>query len=254
MDYMMIYTHVLLLTLVYMTLWYCVALYMRDNSIVDIAWGTAFVLMAWMTLLYYEPVTWKGILVTSMVTVWGIRLSAHITARHSGEDPRYAQWRKQWTYVKLRSFLQIFMLQGVIATIVCLPVMYINVSQASLTWWDGLGSAIWMTGFICEVIADWQLQRFIEANTTPGAIMQSGLWRYSRHPNYFGESLLWWGIWIMACALPYGWILIISPALITYLVVYVSGIPMNEAQFADNPEYQKYKQRTSAFIPMPPQQ
>lgn len=241
------------IVLVYMTCWYAAALYMRDNSIVDIAWGGAFIIATWTALIGFGPITYKGILVALLVTVWGFRLSGHIYARYTGtEDPRYAQWRRQWTYVKLRSFLQVFMLQGIISVIVASPAIYIASQPAQLHWFDLVGIAVWSIGMVFEVVADWQLQRFIETDYEPGAIMTSGLWRYSRHPNYFGESLIWWGMWLLSVSLPYGWIYVISPILITYLILYVSGIPMNEAQFADNPEYQKYKKETSAFIPLPP--
>jgi len=247
-----VYAISLCMTLVYMSIWYVWALYLKDNSIADIAWGTIFVMIAWLSLFYTDVVTWKQLLVTMLVTVWGARLSLHIYARHNGEDLRYAQWRQEWHNVKLRSLFQVFVLQGVIATIIAMPVIYINVSQASFGWLDLIGLSVWLCGFAFELISDWQLQQFLEQRNDPNAVMTSGLWRYSRHPNYFGESCMWWGIWITSLSLPYGWLCVISPITITYLIRYVSGIPLNEAQFAGNPEYQVYQQTTSAFIPMPP--
>jgi len=238
----------------YMIVWYLYALYLRDNSIVDIAWGTIFIIIAWMTLLGYGPISVRGVVVTLLTTVWGARLAAHIYARHTGEDPRYARWRKEWSWVKVRSFFQIFMLQGIIATIIATPVIYMNVVQAPFSLWDVAGVLIWMIGFGFEVIADWQLKQFLEQRDDPQAIMTSGLWRYSRHPNYFGESMIWWGIWLMSLALPYGWLCIVSPVFITYLILYVSGIPLNEAILEDNPAYQTYQKTTSSFIPLPPQE
>ncbi len=154
----------------------------------------------------------------------------------------------------MRSYLQVYLLQGVVIILVALPVLLTIVAQKPpvliLVW---AGTVIWMIGFMFEVIGDYQLDRFIKNTENKGKIMTSGLWFYSRHPNYFGESLMWWGIAIAASGLTtYPFLGFISPILITYLLLFVSGIPMLEKKWEGNPEWEAYKARTSAFFPLPP--
>ncbi len=251
----MSYYPALALTLfVYMVLWFIVSLIKKRNDVADIAWGLGFVVLAWSA----EILSGFGIrsaLVNLMVTVWGIRLALHIFRRNrnKAEDPRYQAWRREWKNFRLRSFLQVFMLQGVLLYLIALPVLFINRKHASqLGWMDFAGAAVWLTGFAFESISDRQLRKFISDPANHGRIMDQGLWRYSRHPNYFGEVIQWWGIFLAALSWPESWWTIVGPLTITLLILFVSGIPLLEKKYAGRDDFQKYKKRTSVFFPRPP--
>ncbi|KIH76717.1 steroid 5-alpha reductase [Geoalkalibacter ferrihydriticus DSM 17813] len=246
-----------MLLLAFMTLVFLLALRLKDNSIVDVAYGLAFVLVGWSSYLIYGSGHGRQLLMLGLVTLWGLRLAGHIRLRkrgEAGEDFRYRQWRREWgkTFV-WRSFLQIFMLQGGVVFVVGLPLMLV-ISQPGgpLGLLDLLGVGIWLFGFGFETLGDWQLLRFKQNPANKGRIIQSGLWRFTRHPNYFGEATLWWGIWLIALGAPYGAIAILSPLLIDFLLLKVSGIPMLETKYREHPEFAAYRQRTNAFFPWPP--
>ena len=242
--------------LLYMCAWFIAARIRGRNDIADVAWGLGFILAAAVSLIAGGVYPQRGLLVSSLVLVWGIRLALHIHSRNRGrgEDPRYRQWREEWgTWFVLRSFLQIFMLQGALLLLVSVPVVFTNTAQSvPLGWLDLPGLAIWLAGFCFEAIGDWQLLRFIRNPDNKGKLMTSGLWRYTRHPNYFGEVTLWWGIWLMTLSLPGGWLTIVGPLTITILILKVSGIPMLERPYEGRADFQDYKHRTSAFFPLPP--
>lgn len=246
----------IILLLVYMTTIFLFALWLKDNSIVDVAYGVAFVLLAWAGLLVIGSGHTRQWLLVILVTVWGLRLAGHIFLRKQGEgeDFRYRQWRESWgrTFV-WRSFLQIFMLQGAVIFLVALPVqLVINAPGGPLGNLDRIGVLVWLFGFGFEAIGDWQLLQFKKNPDNKGKIIQHGLWRYTRHPNYFGEAVLWWGVFLVALNVPYGLLAIISPLLIDFLLLKVSGIPMLEAKYENNPEFMAYKSRTNAFFPWLP--
>jgi len=238
---------------IYMSLFFIVSVLIKDASIVDIAWGLGFILVAWITL-FLKGATIPLLVLCIIVSMWGLRLSWHIFRRklqHPGEDFRYAAWRKSWgNTFYWRSFLQVFLLQGFIMLLISLPIL--AVANAQVQEWNVaviLGLAVWIVGFLFEVIADHQLALFKKDTTNKGKIMTSGIWQYSRHPNYFGESVLWWGVWIMALSSSGAWWTIISPALLTYFLVFVSGVPMLEKKYEGNQDYEDYKKRTSVFVP-----
>jgi len=142
------------------------------------------------------------------------------------------------------------MLQGFVMFIIALPIIVINrLSSAGLGILDYCGFLVWLIGFLFESIGDYQLSRFIKNANNKGKVMKYGLWAFTRHPNYFGEVTLWWGIYLVALSVPYGWLTIISPITISFLLLYVSGIPMIERQFENNLEFQRYKKETSSFFP-----
>jgi steroid 5-alpha reductase family enzyme len=237
----------------YMTAWFALALARKDNSIADIAWGLGFVLVAVFTF-FRRGSLFLPLLVTALVVTWGARLALHILARNKkrGEDPRYAAWRAKWGRSFLwRSYLQVFLLQGFFLLVIASPVILVNVDRsypyASRFWPAGL--LVWVLGFLFEAVGDAQLARFRRDPANKGRIMDRGLWKYTRHPNYFGESLMWVGIWLIALEVPYGWTTVVSPVLITFLLVKVSGIPLLEKRYAGNADFQAYARRTSAFIP-----
>jgi len=242
------------LVAIYMTVWFVLALLRKDNSVADIAWGLGFVLVAVVTFLRRGSL-FLPLLVTSLVAVWGARLALHILLRNRkrGEDPRYAEWRRKWGRSFFwRSYLQVFLLQGFFLLVISSPVILVNTDLAYPYADRGLclaGFFLWCVGFFFEAVGDAQLARFKRDAGNRGKIMDKGLWRYSRHPNYFGESLMWWGIFLVAQEVPYGWTTVVSPVLVTFLLVRVSGIPMLEKKYAGNAEFQAYARKTNAFVP-----
>jgi steroid 5-alpha reductase family enzyme len=242
--------------LLYMAGWFIASRVLGRNDIADVAWGLGFILSALVSLAAAGEYSPRGLLITGLVTIWGIRLAAHIHSRNrgKGEDPRYRKWREEWgRWFVLRSFLQVFMLQGVLLVLVAAPVVFVNASPAApFNALDALGVLVFLVGFVFEAAGDLQLARFLRDPANRGKLMTEGLWRYSRHPNYFGEVTLWWGIWLIAAAIPGGWKTVIGPLAITFLILKVSGVPMLEERYEGRADFQEYKRRTSAFFPLPP--
>jgi steroid 5-alpha reductase family enzyme len=240
----------------YASLWFLVALRLRRNDVADIAWGAGFIVLALTGQFAVAGLSSRGLLVLVLVAVWGLRLSLHIGRRNQGksEDPRYRKWRDEWgAHATIRPFFQVFLLQGFLAVVILLPVTYILAQRNSdLTWLDALGAGVWLTGFVFEAVGDFELARFRKDPGNRGRIITSGLWKYTRHPNYFGEVTLWWGVWLIACSVPGGWKTVFGPATITVLILFVSGIPLLEKKYQGNVEFLEYQKRTSAFFPLPP--
>lgn len=252
---MSIYLEVGVLLFIYFLFFFILSIIKKDNSLVDIAWGFGFVLAVLYTL-FSEGISSIGLLVTVMVTIWGSRLGLHILARKVGkpEDFRYQKWRESWKYFYLRSFFQIYILQGILLyTIVFPAIRIIALNRIELGFLGYIGFIIWIIGFSFEVIGDWQLKKFLEKKEKKGSIMRSGLWKYTRHPNYFGEATMWWGIFFIAFSAGAGFYTVLSPIVITYLLLFVSGVPLLEEHFKDNPEFQRYAEKTNKFFPWFPQ-
>jgi steroid 5-alpha reductase family enzyme len=238
------------------TLLWLLSIRLQDTSIVDIFWGPFFVLQA----AVYAALRPAGddarqLLLLGLVTIWGVRLATHIAARHAGggEDDRYARWRRQHgsTWPR-RSLVQVFWLQALLAWIIGAPLLVGFSSSAPLGALDAIGAAVWLVGFAFEAIADVQLTAFLRDGANRGRTMRSGLWRYSRHPNYFGDAAGWWGLWLVAVSAGGAWT-IVAPLLMTVLLVRVSGVGLLERTIAARREgYDEYMRTTSAFIPMPP--
>lgn len=246
------FTEIALLILLYVTLVFVLAQIVKDNSIVDIFWGLGFILIAIYSFIQDTEPDLRKWIVTFLVVLWGIRLSVHVFLRNRGrgEDFRYKHWRETWSFFIVRSFVQIFLLQGFIMFIVASPVYYINFySREPLGLTDTLGLVVFGIGFLFEVVADYQLADFKKQPGNKGKIMTSGLWEKCRHPNYFGEALVWWGISCYALNLPNGWMTLISPVVITLLLRFVSGVPMLEKKYVGRPDWEKYKKNTAVFIP-----
>lgn len=252
----MAYLTIFLAVLAYMTGWFLLALWRRRNDLADIAWGGGFIVAALTAGLLQPAGTPRARLVILLVILWGLRLAVHIGLRNlgKGEDARYREWREEWgRHWLLRSFLQVFLLQGVLLYLISLPVIHTVLAGPNpWTWLDGLGLGIWIIGFFFEAAGDFQLVQFKKDPAHRGKIIQQGLWRYSRHPNYFGEVTLWWGIYLLALSTPGGWVTIIGPLTITFLILKVSGIPLLEKKYTNNAAFQEYARRTSAFFPLPP--
>jgi steroid 5-alpha reductase family enzyme len=242
--------------LVYVIFWFIVSLVLKRNDVADVAWGGGFIVAAAAALVSSGAATERAVLVVALVVIWGLRLALHIGIRNrgKGEDARYRKWREKWGgYATLRSFFQIFILQGMLMLVISLPVVRAITAPASpLAFLDLLGTAVWLMGFLFEAIADMQLVRFKKDLAHRGKIITTGLWRFSRHPNYFGEVTLWWGVYLIALAIPNGWMTIIGPITITILILGVSGIPMLEKKYEGNAAFDEYKRRTSAFFPWLP--
>lgn len=235
-----------------------ISLLLKDSSIADIGWGLGFVFIAWLTAWQTDFHSEYKTLLMVLITVWGVRLALHIGVRShgKGEDTRYHAFRENWGgNYWWGSLFQVFLLQAVLCWIISLVVqagmLSSESSTLSLVAWIGL--FIWMMGFLFEVVADWQLMRFKSDPDNKGKVMDLGLWRYTRHPNYFGEAVMWWGIFLITFQnLNYLWT-IISPLLITFLLLKVSGVSMLERNAVKTkPKYADYQRRTNAFIPWIP--
>jgi steroid 5-alpha reductase family enzyme len=244
----------------YMTALFLVAQARDNNSIVDVGWGLGFIVIALYTLWANPYPTFSQLLVTTLTLIWGLRLAWHIGSRNwgKGEDWRYRQWRNEWMkrgefYFDARSFLQVFMLQGILMIIVATPIILINT-----TTYEGislsaiLGLSLWLIGFGFEAIGDYQKSQFKQQPGHKHKLYTDGLWQYTRHPNYFGEATLWWGLALIAVPGPLAWLAFLGPITINGLLLKVSGIPMLEKRYAGDPAFEAYKKRTNAFFPGPP--
>ena len=239
----------------YVSVWFVISLLIKRNDIADIAWGLGFVTIVIFLFITQAP-TLQSCIVYILTIIWGMRLAIHIGVRSKGkpEDFRYKKWRDEWgKYFVLRSYLQVYLLQGFFMWIISLPIILVSMAKNQpISPFILVGSIVWLIGFVFESIGDYQLMLFIKQRQNKSDIMQTGLWKYTRHPNYFGEVLVWWGICIMVLPLEYGLWAIISPITISFLLLYVSGIPMLEAKYNHNQAFQEYKKRTSSFFPMLP--
>lgn len=240
----------------FMSLWFAIALWRKRNDIADIVWGLGFIVATLVAIVINWPISGRAWLVSALVLIWGGRLAIRIflRSRGKGEDRRYKEWREKWgKHFVIGSFLQVFMLQGLLILIIASPVLLvIHSGNTSLNLLDFIGVLIWLIGFSFEMMGDYQLDRFTQNPANKGKVMKYGLWRYSRHPNYFGEVLLWWGFFTMALSVDMGWLSLIGPLTITFLILKVSGIPLAEKRLKNKPEFQEYMQKTSVFIPLPP--
>jgi len=245
----------LVVAVVAFSLLWLLSLALRDASVVDVFWGLGFVLVGWTYYAAAEPRTAIGLLVCVLVTVWGFRLAAHIGLRNAGtgEDFRYQRWRQQsgrsfwWV-----SFFKIFMLQALVLWVVSSPLL---VAQSGVPegWRNvvvAVGLLTWLVGFGFEAVADWQLMRFRADPANRGQVLDRGLWRLSRHPNYFGEAVLWWGIGLIAWSVG-GALALLGPLFLTFTLLRVSGVALLDRELVDRrPGYDAYIKSTPAFFPV----
>jgi steroid 5-alpha reductase family enzyme len=236
-----------------LTVW-LISLPLRNVSIVDIAWGLGFVLVAW-TSFSARPLSESNLLLPLLTTIWGLRLSGYLAWRNIGkpEDYRYREMRYQRPRsFPIRSLLTVFALQGVLMWIIALPLQTVDLSGTPSVVLMVIGVLLWVTGFVFESVGDWQLARFKSDPTNSGRVMDRGLWRYTRHPNYFGDFLVWWGFYLIAAA-GGAWWTVFSPILMSFLLIRVSGVALLERSLKTNrPGYEDYVARTSSFFPWPP--
>ena len=249
------YLSLALILFFYMNFWFLVSLIKKRNDVADIAWGLGFIILSWVSF-FLSGFSLHALIVNSLVTVWGCRLVWHIYTRnrYKTEDYRYLTWRKKWgQWFYLRSYLQVFLLQGFFLFLIALPVMAINSSSpVKFQISSIIGLFVWLIGFYFESTGDRQLKQFISNPTNKGKIMDRGLWQYTRHPNYFGEVTQWWGIFFIALSFPSGMFTIVGPLTITLLILFVSGVPLLEKKYAGRADFEAYKKRTSVFFPLPP--
>lgn len=249
----------LIVVLAILTVLWLVSLARRDASIIDPFWGTGFVLVTWFTLGSAKPerIAERSWLLTVLTTIWGLRLSLYLLWRNwgHGEDRRYRAMREHhgsrfwWV-----SLLTVFWLQGLILWIVSMPIQAAMVSATAkpLGWLDLIGVGLWSIGLFFESVGDFQMARFQANPENAGQVMDRGLWRLTRHPNYFGDFCVWWGLFLVAASSGAAWT-IFSPLLMSFLLLKVSGVTLLEKTITDRrPDYAAYQARTSSFFPWPP--
>lgn len=241
--------------LTYLSIMFAIVIYKQDTSIGNFTWGGMVMLLALYTLCTTSSWAPYQLLATTLTLIWGLRLAYYAYSRyHKGVDPRFIAWlqRGVW-HTRLFAFVWIFMLNGFMGTVMALPIVVINSNNTgTISWLTGIGIIMWLIGFYWEAVGDTQLYAFIHNPANKGNIMNQGLWRYSRHPNYFGEIVMWWAMYLLALTVPYGYLSIISPLAVTITLVFVTGIPWTEGAMANNPAYQEYKKRTSMLVPWRP--
>jgi steroid 5-alpha reductase family enzyme len=254
MDGLGVYGFGLLVILGCMAALWILSLYLKNSSIVDIFWGAGFVVVNWVYFaLSPDGFLPRKLLIGILVTVWGLRLFIHILTRNWGkpEDFRYRKWREEngrrWWW---QSFFQVFLLQGLLLWIISAPLLVAQHSGLPdrLTWIDGVAVVIWGIGFFFESAGDAQLARFKADPANKGRVLDTGVWRYTRHPNYFGDAAQWWGFYLIGASAG-GWWAIFSPVIMTVLLLRVSGVALLEKTLETRPGYKEYVERTSAFVP-----
>jgi steroid 5-alpha reductase family enzyme len=240
-----------------MTLLWIISIITRNVSIVDLFWGFGFVLTAWFYFLNTEGPYLRKIILISLVTIWGLRLSIYLSWRNigKGEDFRYRNFRKNfgekryWWF----SFFQTFLLQGLLMWLVSAPLLgaqyYLSNELGIL---DYIGIIIWLIGFSFEAGGDYQLSRFKADPANKGKVLNKGFWRYTRHPNYFGDSAIWWGYGLI-CLSAGSYIPVLGSILMTVLIIKISGVTLLEKSLKEQkPQYKKYIEKTSSFLPWLP--
>lgn len=249
----------LIAVLGFMTLVWAVSVPLRNASVVDVVWSLNFLLVAALGLALGAGDLDRRVLALVLAAPWALRLSLHIWRRNlgKGEDYRYQAFRAKFGADRYWwvSLFQVFWLQGLLAFVVSTPLQGVAVSATprGLTWVDGLAVVVWIVGFAFEAIGDAQLAAFKADPANRGLVMDRGLWRYTRHPNYFGDACVWWGFGVLALQTSWWWAGLLGPAIMTVLLLRVSGVAMLEKTIAQRrPGYEEYARRTSAFVPMPP--
>lgn len=255
MSFFHIYIEGLLVVVIFFTLIWVISVYLKDASIVDIFWGAGFILVSAFYFLITETFYARKFIMIAMVLIWGLRLSVHIMWRNMGkeEDFRYRKFRKKYGMRRYWwfSYFQVFLLQGFVLWLVSAPLLAVQyfTEDGILGIIDYVAVGVWLIGFLWESIADWQLLQFKSKSENEGKIMKTGLWKYSRHPNYFGDVLVWWGFGLLSVAAG-SYIPLLSSVLMTYILIKVSGISMLEKTLLQTkPGYSEYIKTTSAIIP-----
>jgi len=226
-----------------MNIFFLASHYLKRKDIADSAWGIGFIVLAISNLFLSGNFQQTKIILTFLIFLWGLRLMFYITLRNwnKKEDFRYQNFKN--------SYVDVFMLQGSLMFLVSLPITLYNRFDGGVIFISFIGLIIWMLGFYFETIGDLEMYFFKKDPKNKGKIMDQGLWQYTRHPNYFGEIAMWWGIWILTLGSTYWYLGLIGPITITYLITKVSGIPLLEKRYEGNKEFEIYKKRTSILFP-----
>lgn len=255
MTFTSIYLQALLIILTLVTILWVISIFIKNVSIVDLFWGLGFVITASFYYLSTEGNDQRRLIVLALVSIWGLRLSAYLAWRNigKGEDFRYKQFRKNYGENRYWwiSFFQTFLLQGILMWLISAPLLGAMHSGKHLQpgILDYLGIAFWITGFIFEAGGDFQLAAFKSRPENKGKVLDKGFWKYTRHPNYFGDSSVWWGFALFSLAAG-SYIQVLGSVLMTLLIIKVSGVALLEKSLKDKkPEYQEYVRRTSSFFP-----
>lgn len=234
------------------------SLVIKDASIIDIFWGFGFVIIAWFYAFQngFDVMGFREKVLLGIITIWGLRLTLYLANRNlgKGEDYRYAAWRAQngekWWWL---SFFRVFALQGFLLWIISSTFLPSFSIQAEMGLLEYIGLFLWAIGLFFEAVGDYQLSKFKKDPKNKGKVLDTGVWRYTRHPNYFGDATIWWGFFLFALAHPQGWMFIFCPIVMTFFLIKVSGVAMLEVKLKKSkPKYAEYIRTTSAFIPMPP--
>ena len=261
-----------LIILIYYLIVFGLAELARDYSLADVLWGFGFVTLA-VALVFIRHNTVgfihpAGSFVTLFIMLWGLRLFYYLGKRNQkfGEDFRYKELRtrlSEWS-PRLSALRRIFLVRALMMFVVALPIVIVHAYPTDTEIFQNLdarghigiavGGGLFVVGYLLEIIADGQLWTFRRRLENRGRVLKTGLWRFSRHPNYLGEILIWWGVFIVVVtnAQPIGWVTILSPLLVTFRLLFVSGIPAVERRLQDNKEYRAYREATSVLIPLPP--
>jgi len=241
-----------LVIFIVMNIFFVVSLILKRNDVADSAWGIGFIVIAIFNLIISGDFQRTKFILTFLIFLWGLRLTIYLTIRNWGktEDFRYKEWRKRWgKSVILKSYLKVFLLQGLLMFLISLPATLYNRFDGGVSFYGFVGLLIWVVGFYFETVGDLELFFFKKNPKNKGEILKDGLWKYTRHPNYFGEVIMWWGIWILILGSTYWYLGLIGPLTITYLILKVSGIPLLEKKYDGNKEFEKYKKETPSFFP-----
>ncbi|NCT54712.1 DUF1295 domain-containing protein [Candidatus Falkowbacteria bacterium] len=236
----------------FMHFWFVYAAIKNRNDVADVAWGLGFILLALIGVLMNPEA--KNIIIFLLVLIWGLRLAYHIGSRflkHTKEDSRYQKMRETWRgSMVFNSWYRVFMLQGFFLLSVGASILAVSSSEASnFGLINILGIVFWLFGIVFETIGDRQLKSFLSKEENRGRIMKTGLWRFSRHPNYFGEAVLWWGIFLVTYGSEFFWLGLIGPITITILLRFVSGVSLAEKRYTNNQEFIEYAKKTPAMLP-----
>lgn len=232
---------------------------LNNYSLVDITWSYAFTVAALLALLLSDGYDVRRALALGMASIWSLRLGTHVllrvSAHHPKEDPRYKILRSRWPQKTAQHFLGFFQIQAFSVAVMSVPfLLAMRSSTPHIAIVEWVGFAVWLIGVVGEATADAQAKRFKDHPANKGKLCKEGLWRYSRHPNYFFESIIWWGFWLFACGSPWGWATFYAPLMMLYFLLRVTGIPITEKVSVQNrgDAYREYQRTTSAFIPLPP--
>ncbi len=263
-DMVVIIGYSALFLLGYLIIAFIIGTIKKNNGLMDVFYGPGYFVVALTSLILFfminGTVDIRQIIITILVFLWAVRLGTYVFIRNRGkpEDYRYREMRERWkTNIVLKSFIRVYIFQGIVIFIVAFPVWFVNISTnppilnlldfSGVTLW--LGIVVWLIGFLFETIGDYTLYKFLQKPENKGKIMDRGVWKLSQHPNYFGEVTQWWGIYVIALAVPFGFISFIGPLFITYMIIKVSGIKLLDKRFEADDKYADYKRRTSVFFP-----